>query len=211
MLATKLALRHSEDRTLLSDLKATYTWLNKNVEDAREALLYAIDIPLFLNVKDPLTSEWIGNWQPASRLVFNLTEDSGTWKAVKPFLHEYENLLRSAGCRRLNLLNRTQGQPSAKISGVEVDLTKQLNEMRREGRLTDLYFEPVIQTADDESFDSRELAAHRVILAATLPYFRNKFELEIKTTPPDELSRSQKFKFVGTRLAAKLVLGIVRH
>ena len=85
-----MALRHSEDPTLLSDLKATYRWLNKNVEDAREALVYAIDIPLFLNVVDPLTSEWIGNWQPASELVLNLTEDYGTLKVVRPFLHDYE-------------------------------------------------------------------------------------------------------------------------
>jgi hypothetical protein len=143
--------------------------------------------------------------------VLNLTEDSGTWKAVKPFLHEYENLLLSAGSHRLNLLNRTNRQPSAGISGVAVDLAKQFSEMRREGRLTDLFFEPVIQTADDESSDSRELGAHKVILAATLPYFRDKFELENETTPPDEVFRSTKFKFEGTRFAAKLVLGIVRH
>ena len=242
-----MALRHSEDRTLLNDLKATYTWLNKNVEDAREALVYATDIPLFLNVVDPLTSEWIGNWQPASKLVLNLTEDSGTWKAVKPFLHEYEDLLLSAGCHRLNLLNRTKRQPSAEISGVAVDLAKEFSEMRREGRLTDLFFEPIIQTtAFDESSDtSHELAAHKVFLAATLPYFRDKFELEkrgfledlmssatewnippndhdlgfsallkkfLESTPPDKLLRSQKFKFEGSRFAAKMLLGInIRH
>jgi hypothetical protein len=178
VLATKVALRHSEDRTLLSDLKATYAWLNKNVEDAREALVYAVDIPLFLNVVDPLTSEWIGNWQSAANLVLNLTEDSGTFKAVRPFLHKYEELLLSAGCHKLNLLNRTQRQPSAEVLGVGVDLAKQFNEMRREGRLTDLFFEPMIRTADDESSDSRELAAHKVFLAAALPYFRDKFELE---------------------------------
>ena len=177
-----MALRHSEDRTLLSDLKATYRWLNKNVEDAREALVYAIDIPLFLNVVDPLTSEWIGNWQPASELVLNLTEDYGTLKVVRPFLHDYEELLLAAGCQRLHPLNRTKRQPdsSVEILGVAVDLAKQFSEMRREGRLTDLFFEPTMQTADDhdESSDSQELAAHKVFLAATLPYFRDKFELE---------------------------------
>ena len=244
MLATKLALRHSEDRTLLSDLKATYTWLDKNVEDAREALVYAVDIPLFLNVVDPLTSEWIGNWQPASKLVLNLAEDAGTWKAVQPFLREYEGLLLSAGCHRLTPLNRTKRQHPAEISDVAVHFTKQFSEMRREGRLTDLFFEPSIKTADDESLDSQELAAHKVFLAATLPYFQDKFEHEkrglledlmssatewniphddhdvdfagllkkfLETTPPDKLFMSQKFKFEGTRFAAKLVLGIVRH
>jgi hypothetical protein len=146
----------------------------KNVEDAREALVYAVDILLFLNVVDPLTSEWIGNWQPASKLILNLTEDYGTWKAVRPFLHGYEELLLSAGCHKLDLLKRTKRQPSAEISGVVVDfkLAKQFSKMRREGRLTDLFFEPIIRTADDESLDSRELAAHKVFLAATLPYFR---------------------------------------
>jgi hypothetical protein len=244
VLATKVALRHSEDRTLLSDLKATYTWLNKNVEDAREALVCAVDIPLFLNDVDPLTSEWIGNWQPASKLVLNLPEDYGAWKAVRPFLHEYEELLLSAGCHRLNSVKRDKRQPSAEISGGAVDLAKQFSEMRREGRLTDLFFEPIIQTAADECSDSQELAAHKAFLAATLPYFRDKFELEkcglledlmssatewnaplndhdvgftgllkkfLETTPPDKLFRSQKFKFEGTRFAAKLVLGIVRH
>jgi hypothetical protein len=70
-----LSLRHSEDRTLLSDL-ATYTWLNKNVEDAREALVYAIDIPLFLNVVDRI--HLLANGLGTSKLALN-TEDSGTW------------------------------------------------------------------------------------------------------------------------------------
>ena len=243
MLATKLALRHSEDRTLLSDLKATYSWLNKNVEEACEALIIAIDIPLFLNVDDPLTSAWIGNWQPASKLVLNLTEDYGSWMAVKSFLRGYEDLLLSAGCHRLNLLDRSERQPSAEIPGVAVDLAKLFNEMRREGRLTDLFFEPT-QTAYDESSESQELAAHKAFLAARLPYFRDKFELEkrgvledlissatewdipidchdmgfvallkkfLETTTPDKLFKSQRFKFEGTRFAAKLVLGTVRH
>ena len=162
---------------MLSDLKATYTWLNKNVEDAREALVYAVDIPLFLNVVDPLTNEWVGNWQPASKLVLNLTEDSSPWKAIKLFLREYEPLLLSAGCLKLiTPLIRTR--PTAETAGVSVDLAKQFNEMRREGRLTDLFFKPGIQTANDESLNSQELAAHKVFLAATLPYFRDKFEIE---------------------------------
>ena len=188
-----MALRHSEDRTLLSDLKATYKWLNKNVEDAREALIHAFDIPLFLNVVDPLTSEWIGNWQPASKLLLNLTEDYGTWKAVRPFLLEYEELLLSAGCHKLNILNRTKRQPSAEVLGVAVDLAKQFSEMRREGRLTDLFFEPIIQTADDKSSDSQELAAHKVFLAATLPYFRDKFEHEKRGLLEDLMSSATEW------------------
>ena len=243
MLATKIALRHPGDRTLLSDLKATYAWLNQNAEDARKALEHAVDIPLFLNVVDPLTSEWNGNWEPASKLVLNLTEDCGDLKAAKPFLRDYEQLLLSAGCHKLlNPLIPTNLQPS---TGFSVDLAKQFSEMRQEGRLTDLFFEPIIQAADDESLDNQELAAHKVLLVATLPYFRDKFEVEERgpledciellstateswnifandheidlttilkklreTTPPDKFKlRTQKFKFEGTRFAAKAVLG----
>ena len=175
MLVTKIARRHPGDRTLLSDLKATYAWLNQNAEDARKALEHAVDIPLFLNVVDPLTSEWSGNWEPASKLVLNLTEDCGGLKAAKPFLRDYEQLLLSAGCHKLNSLIPTNLQPS---TGVSVDLAQQFSEMRQEGRLTDLFFEPNIPTADDETLDSEVLAAHKVFLAATLPYFRDKFEVE---------------------------------
>jgi len=177
VLATQIALRHPGDRTLLFDLKATYAWLNENAEDAREALVCAVDIPLFLNIVDPLTSEWIGNWQPAAKLVLNFTEDCGTFKAVKTFLRGYEQLLLSAGCHRLNPLNQIR-QPSTDILGVSADLAKQFSEMRREGQLTDLFFEPTTQNPNDESLDSRDLAAHKVFLAATLPYFRDKFEVE---------------------------------
>ena len=125
--------------------------------------------------------------------MLNLIEDSGTWKAVKPFLHEYEELLLSAGCHRINLLNRTERQPRADISVVAVGLAKQFSEMRREGRLTDLFFEPIIQTADDKSSDSQELAAHKVFLAATLPYFRDKFEHEKRGLLEDLMSSATEW------------------
>jgi hypothetical protein len=242
VLATKIALRHPGDRTLLSDLKATYAWLNKNTEDARKALGHAVDLPLFLNVVDPLTSEWSGNWEPASKLVLNLTEDCGDLKAAKPFLRDYEQLLLSAGCHKLNSLIPINLQRS---TGVSADLAQQFSELRREGRLTDLFFEPNIPTADDETLDDKVLAAHKVFLAATLPYFRDKFDVEKRglleefmellstateswnilenahdmdittilnklreTTLPDKYKlKSQRFKFEGTRFAAKAVLG----
>ena len=225
---------------MLSDLKATYTWLNKHVEDAREALVHAVDIALFLNVVDPLTNEW--KWRPASKLVLNLTEDCRAFKAVKTFLREYEQLLLSAGCHRLNPWSRAK-QPSTEILGASVDVARQFNDMRREGQLTDLFFEPT----DDDSSDTQDLSAHKVFLAATLPYFRNRFEFKAETRGhlqdllellsaatewnisakdfdmdltadlkryleatglPDQFKfKSEKFKFEGTRFAAKALLG----
>jgi hypothetical protein len=93
-------------------------------------------------------------------------------------------------------VNRTKQQPSTETLGVGVDLTKQFNEMRRENRLTDLFFEPIIQTADDKSSDNQELAAHKVFLAATLPYFRDKFELEKRGLFDDLMSSATEWNIV---------------
>ena len=162
---------------MLSDLKATYSWLNKNVEAAREALVCAVDTPLFLNVEDPLTSAWIDNWQPASKLVLNL-KDYGSLKTVKPFLRQYDQLLLSAGCHMLD--TSIPLNDSTETFGDSADLAQRFNQMRREGRLTDLVFEPTIAYTESSDSDtsSQELAAHKVFLAATLPYFQDKFEVE---------------------------------
>ena len=218
---------------MLSDLKATYAWLNKHVEDAREVLVCAVDTPLFLNVVNPLTDRW--NFQPASNLVLNLPQDNGRWKVANSFLLEYEPLLLSAGCHKLHPLN-----PSKRSRTFSVDFLRGFSEMRRKGQLTDLFFEPTIQTDDDEFSESQDLAAHKVFLAATLPYFQDKFEVEkhplsqdlleifststewdrltndpnmdlkkfLETNVPDKFQfSSQKFKFEGTHLEAKAVLG----
>lgn len=60
ILTTKIAQTHPGNPTLLSDIKATYKWLDRHAEAAREHLLLVADEKLFLNVDDANLEWWEG-------------------------------------------------------------------------------------------------------------------------------------------------------
>ncbi|KAF8912158.1 hypothetical protein CPB84DRAFT_758744 [Gymnopilus junonius] len=103
VLSTKIAVDHPGDWTLLSDLKATYKWLNDRYEEARQYLPKFENEKLFLNVADPENEPWAGNWVVAKDLVIQLEFDTGSKKYLRNFLKSYENLLLAAGCSSLAL------------------------------------------------------------------------------------------------------------
>jgi len=160
--------------TLLNDLKATYKWLNDHASDVREYLLAHVDLPIFLNVDDPDEDVWGGNWMPASGLILHMRYDAGEQKAVKRFLSHYGPLLKAAGCESLVRMGRTQTASSKKeADGVASDyfLRKTFNDLRLAGELTDT----VLRPDGEETYDESSLRAHRSFLAATIPFFRDKY------------------------------------
>lgn len=193
------------------DLKATYKWLNNNYEESREALLLFAEVPLFLNVDDPTEDTWDGKWEKASNLVINFAYDQAQLKRVRTFLRDYEKLLIASGSSTLNAGNRIEREsPESERSSVLSDLRRRqamFNEMRLAGQMTDVVLMPSIRpTAVGEpvedrphnNFDPSLLRAHRVFLAAALPYIRESVDGWLLTP---------ELKFYGTATGAKALLG----
>ncbi len=75
---------HGRRPALLSDLKATYKWLDGRSHDISTDIL---EEKIFLNVDNPDSDEWV--WYSASGL-----RDFG---AVEAFLQNYDRLLKATG------------------------------------------------------------------------------------------------------------------
>lgn len=145
ILTTKIAVNHPGNLTLLSDIKATYKWLNDHAEDAREHMLLLGKEKLFLNVDDPSEDWWVGQWVTAEELVLNIHCDYGDIKHVKRFLLDYANLLHSSGCSTMSRISR---QPMAAATearyATKPGLMKTLDEMRKSDKATDMVLVPTV-------------------------------------------------------------------
>lgn len=142
-LTTRIARDHPRDRVLLSDIKATYKWLNEHHEEARIHLLTAENEKIFLNVTDPEQQNWEGQWVAAKELVINLPYDTRLIKSVRDFLQSYENLLLAAGCGRLNISKQAQAPLAAGSENATLrKMKEQFNQMRIKNELTDVVLVP---------------------------------------------------------------------
>lgn len=101
--------RHGHRAALLSDLKATYKWLNENVDEIRADIRNENENLIFLNVDDPDADSWEGRWHSASSLVKDLP-DVGKFHDVKGFIRKYNDLLEAAGVRTIQ---KVTAQPVA--------------------------------------------------------------------------------------------------
>jgi len=267
-LTTRIAQDHPKNPVLLSDIQATYKWLDEHSEEARLSLLAAGTLKLFLNVNDPTVDEWIGQWETADNIMLNLHYDLGNVKAAKDFLLKYDKLLLTAGCGTMKILNRDGREPAPissesdnqRLRAVRDEMRKPeelkvnqdghepapnssesdnqrlrevLNEMRKSGELIDAVLVPTFSSSDvsiganDESDDEEveyecndgagdsdvepnndvlevnpsELGAHRVILAAAIPYLRDRATEWKKDSVVNEIY------FYGSAFGAKLLLG----
>ncbi|TFK63721.1 hypothetical protein BDN72DRAFT_963728 [Pluteus cervinus] len=164
-LALRIAPDHPWNRTLITDLEATYKWLNENQQEAREFLLTSEGVPLFLNVNDPQSDDW--NWYSAQQLMLGVTWDSpakGTYY-VRNFLKQYEGVLRAAGVEKLHTAEYQSNSPSdTRVSFQEV-----YNDMRLAGTVIDLHLVP---TKSDDTIDAQRLRCHKSFLAASVPHIR---------------------------------------
>ncbi len=135
---------------MLSDIKATYKWLNDHAEDAREDLLLLGKEKLFLNVDDPSEDWWVGQWVAAEELVLNIHCDYEDMKHVKKFLQDYANLLRIAGCSTMSRFSR---KPTAVATGARYltkpGLMETLDEMRKSNKTTDMVLVPTADIPED--------------------------------------------------------------
>ena len=96
---TELGKKHDRHPALLSDLKATYKWLNENAEKSLAVIKNENQKPVFFNVDNPDSDPWV--WHSASTLI-NDSQDIGDMHGVKGFLRNYANLMKAAGVRMIH-------------------------------------------------------------------------------------------------------------
>lgn len=162
MLALEVARDHTFDRHVLTDLEATYKWLDEHQDEVGEEMISLHQERLFLNVDDPTRDVWM--WNSADDMFFNITEN-GEFKTVHKFLEPYKDLLYVSGVESIN----DPPRPEPVLSSVETQFSKLregFNAMRLEEKLTDVVF----VTEDDERF-----AAHRSFLSPMSEYLRDLF------------------------------------
>lgn len=166
ILVTKVAAVHPYDSSVISDLRATYSWLNDHREQARE--LWDVREPPFLNVNDPNEDRW--EWKSAPDLVFN-SPDEGRRQCVRSFLNGFKPLLILVGAHEIKRVSAPTNIKLALPEEALAGMRQSFIEMRRQNWLTDVFF---------GTQDGRQLPAHRVVLAAQSEHFKIEFTGEHK-------------------------------
>ena len=124
---------------MLSDLKATYKWLNENVDEISSDIKNANSKEIFLNVDNPNSDQWV--WHSASTLVKDL-HDVGDLHDVKGFLRKYDSLLEAAGVRTIH---KTTAKPVAATDRTSLHRSR-FCELRERGFEVNVTF----KTVDEE-------------------------------------------------------------
>lgn len=165
-----VAPAHPSNRNLLSDLTATYNWLNTNIEEAEEDLRRLSGTALWLNVEDAVKDRWI--WRTSRELVFDLRYDdeAGRHYDVNTFLLPFKSLLLASGAHE----HQHPALPNAELSDEALTYHEHLHvgldELRSADCLTDIMF----------NVNGEIIKAHRAILAAVVPHFMTVFRGEFR-------------------------------
>jgi hypothetical protein len=239
-LTTRIAQDHPNNRGLLSDIEATYKWLDEHAEEARQPLFGAGHLKLFLNVSDPTRDEWNGQWETAQNIVLNLHYDYEHLRSARNFLLKYNKLLLAAGSSTMKIFNRDRREPAPSSSESDNQRLREVqNEMRKSGELTDMVFVPTssapevsmicqagcgsgggsgvneveyeckdgadrgMEIDNDVVVNPSALRAHRLVLAAAIPYFRDRAKGWKTEGVVDGV------RFYGSAFGAKLLLGML--
>ncbi|KAJ7578449.1 hypothetical protein C8J56DRAFT_967961 [Mycena floridula] len=164
VLALQIARDHPSNRYVLSDLEATYQYLDLHQDEAEDFIIAYHDKPIFLNVDDPRDPLEPWTWHCADEMFFNIAD--GNLKPVRAFLQPFRDLLYVAGVEELV-------NPAVPDGGLAVTAQSKLsalyngfNLLRIEGKLVDVVF----IAEDDERF-----LAHRAILAPMSDYLNDLF------------------------------------
>lgn len=146
---------------MLSDLKATYKWLNENVDEISSDIKNANSKEIFLNVDNPNSDQWV--WHSASTLVKDL-HDVGDLHDVKGFLRKYDSLLEAAGVRTIH---KTTAKPVAATDRTSLHRSR-FCELRERGFEVNVTF----KTVDEEH---QILPAHKAWLIMNSDHFWVRF------------------------------------
>lgn len=186
---------------MLSDLKATYKWLNENVDEISSDIKNANSKEIFLNVDNPNSDQWV--WHSASTLVKDL-HDVGDLHDVKGFLRKYDSLLEAAGVRTIH---KTTAKPVAATDRTSLHRSR-FCELRERGFEVNVTF----KTVDEEH---QILPAHKAWLIMNSDYFWVRFvtsghtesepgeDVEIKV--PDQHSSLCAKEIIGEHRVADLL------
>jgi sacsin len=157
-------------RDFLSDLNATYAYLQDNVEETVSKFDYRT-LPLFLNSisldeRGTTLVEVQSSWVDIEHLVLSSSCDAGLVQAVRPGLKRYEKLLKRLGCRAIVYPTGTRMNPPSTlgISNGHCGM-KGLQNMREKQEGFDVTFHT----------EGREIKAHRLVLANVSDKWRRQF------------------------------------
>ncbi|KAF8621710.1 hypothetical protein AX15_007571 [Amanita polypyramis BW_CC] len=157
----EIGQRYGRCSALLSDLKATYKWLNDHVSEIEDDILQENSNLLFLNVDDPNSDKWV--WHSALNIVMDL-QDVRDLHDVKDFLRNYIDLLKAAGIRKIHNVVATPVVATDKTTFFR----EQFSEMRQRGCDVNVIF-----NAKDTQYNI--LPAHRTWLSVNSTHFRVLF------------------------------------
>jgi len=155
----------------LSDLRKTYKYLQEaNADTVKEALYGYEAAPIFLNVKDSQSHPWV--WDSVKTLVLDVDYDIPRrgLRHVKKFLNPYIGLLANAGAKQVTPADVEElGVTVADSETYSQRLLAGVAELLSSGGdFTDV---TLIATGYEHPGQVR---AHKVVLAATSEWFRDK-------------------------------------
>ncbi|KAG8948876.1 hypothetical protein FRC04_009214 [Tulasnella sp. 424] len=160
VLATTVAAVRPASNAFFLEISQVYEWLQENLEDALDRLGQLSEEPIWLNIDGP---EDVWTWRPAARLVFDALWDGDDYYRARRSLETYKELIRSAGASQV--IFPELPSPDVEHAPHPDWAMSECLRLRLAGLLCDVRFE-----AEEE-----EVLAHRVILAAVIPYFATAF------------------------------------
>ena len=157
----EIGQRHGRRSVLLSDLKATYKWLNERANHVSADMMHEKSHSMFLNVDNPDSDDWV--WHSASSLVKDL-QDVGDLHDLKGFLRNYDALLKVAGARKVR---KVTAKPVVVVDKTSA-YRRQFCDFRKRGFEVNVTFE-----ASDDEYEI--MPAHKSWLILNSEYFGQLF------------------------------------
>ncbi|KAH8791247.1 hypothetical protein DL96DRAFT_1830349 [Flagelloscypha sp. PMI_526] len=187
---------------LLNDLKATYHWLQNNLEQCSPLLAANSAEKLFLNADNPSLDSWV--WRGADSLIFDLAYDIPRENifAVHSFLtNNFRALLNAAGAKTIHDPDLMPLDYSGPVGSA--DLKSMFSQMWQKGELLDLEFVPLdtrnsIAAVADPGINS--LRGHRAFIAACVPHLLESLQSGMRESLSFQYYLDETTAFVASKV-----------